>query len=102
MLSKKEVYDLIGNRTWIYQITAKNNPLPTLVILGDSPAYFMAIFHKNRRIEVPTNVGFIPPEFTYWDFDVDAQELLFKDKKIKLRYARSCPRHFLMASLLSK
>ncbi|AOW74515.1 conserved hypothetical protein [Pediococcus acidilactici NGRI 0510Q] len=79
MLSKKEVYNLIGNRIWIYQITSENHPLPTLIQLGESPAYFMVTFHKNGRIEVPTDVGFTPPEFTYWDFDVEAQEILFKN-----------------------
>lgn len=47
MLSKKEVYNLIGNRIWIYQITSENHPLPTLIQLGESPAYFMVTFHKN-------------------------------------------------------
>lgn len=88
MLNKKEVYKLIGNRIWIYQTTAQDDPFPILMSLGGSvPAFFCIVFHANGQISIPTDVGFFPPEYRYWDFDEETQEILFKSKpdEISLR-----------------
>ncbi|KAF0425839.1 hypothetical protein GBO86_03575 [Pediococcus acidilactici] len=81
MMNKQQVFNLIGNRIWIYQSINKSHPNPTLFVLaGDEEASksFLSIrFHKDGHVSAATKVGFFPNEFAKWDFNENTQELIF-------------------------
>ncbi|QQP83151.1 hypothetical protein JIO05_08415 [Pediococcus acidilactici] len=92
MLNKRQVYNLLRERVWILQYFNKDMAHPGLISLSPKPAFLCFTLKKNGHIDIPTNVGFIPNEYSKWDFDEEKQEIVFTDQNGNPRIYTSLPK----------
>ncbi|MDB8874273.1 hypothetical protein PN303_04930 [Pediococcus acidilactici] len=80
MLNKDEVKDLICDRFWTFRGIDAKKHFSTLFIGTEPGSGMLALcFQHDGSITFPTNVGFEPGEYRYWDLDEEKQEIIFFD-----------------------
>ncbi|KAF0364463.1 hypothetical protein GBP13_04715 [Pediococcus acidilactici] len=88
-MNKREVEELICDKLWIWRVwntvNTNYNIRPAGIYLGagaEQGFSFAALtFTRNGKINFPTKIGFVPPEFIYWNFDEKSQRIEFLDKE---------------------
>lgn len=84
MLNKDEVKDLICDRFWTFRGIDAKKHFSTLFIGTEPGSGMLALcFQHDGSITFPTNVGFEPGEYRYWDLDEEKQEIIFLITTIK-------------------
>lgn len=99
-MNKHEVEELICDKLWIWKVwntvNANYNVRPTGIYLGASAeqgfSFAALTFARNGKINFPTKVGFVPPEFIYWNFDEEGQRIEFLDEERTPKTFASLPK----------
>lgn len=92
MLNKEQLKDLICDRFWTFRGFDDKKHFSTLFIGTEPGSGMLALwFHRDGSITFPTNVAFEPGEYRHWDFDEDAQEIIFFDYNQQPSKRAHCP-----------
>lgn len=92
MLNKRQVYQLLRDRVWVLQYFEKNMLHPIFISTIPKTAFLSFIFRKNGRIEIPTDISFVPNGYSGWNFDEANQEILFTNENGNPIFRTSLPK----------
>lgn len=84
-MDKHTLKNLICGKLWIWKVwdtvNVNYHERPAEFFLGsgeDQGFSFVALeFTKDGKVDFPTKIGFVPPEFIYWNFNEEQQRIEF-------------------------
>ncbi|WP_426422733.1 hypothetical protein [Pediococcus acidilactici] len=99
-MDKHTLKNLICDKLWYWKVWDTVNvnyherPAEFFLGAGEEQGFSSAAleFKRDGKVDFPTKIGFIPPEFIYWEFDEKKQQIVFLDEDWTPKVFASLPK----------